>query len=59
MKIDFEDGSFIMFENFDDRINIIMCARKDNKTTTMTSSTIKKEEAQNIMNFLSDWIKKN
>ena len=59
MKINFEDGSFIIFDSANDKINIVMCAKRDNKTTTMTSSTLKKEEVKDIMIFLSEWIKKS
>ncbi len=59
MKIDFEDGSFISLEILKDDINIIMCAKKDSRTTTMTSSVISKEQIKDIVLFLSDWLNKN
>ena len=57
MKINFEDGSFIELEELQDKIRIIMCAKKDVRTTTMSSSVINVEQIKEIMTFLEKYIK--
>jgi len=57
IKVDFEDGSFILLEPKDEyKINVIMCGRKDTNTVTMSSSSLDKEQAEKIAGFLRDWL---
>lgn len=63
MKISFEDGSFISFlENPSDNtklITVIMCGLKsDGKSLTMSSSELTREQSQEIIDFLTETLKK-
>ena len=57
-KIDFEDGSFILFEAREDesKINVVMCGRKDFNSVTMSASSIDMDQAKIIQEFLQKWI---
>ena len=57
VKLDFEDGSFILLESKnEDEINVIMCGRKNANEVTMSSSSLNKDQAEKIYNFLEKWI---
>jgi len=56
VKIDFEDGSFILLEAVDEnKVNVIMCGRKDANSVTMSSSSLNLEQVEKIVDFLGDW----
>ena len=58
IKIDFEDKSFILFEDIDkESIRITMCGKKDFNSTIMSSSVINKKQAKEVYDFLTEWIK--
>jgi len=59
VKVDFKDGSFLLFESTEDKkVNVIMCGRKDANSVTMSSSFIDKDQVNEIMGFLNDWLRK-
>ena len=58
IKINFDDGSFILLELVDDnKTNVIMCGRKNSNSVVMSSSNIDKEQAKEIVDFLNNWVK--
>ena len=58
IKINFNDGSFILLELVDDnKTNVIMCGRKNSNSVVMSSSNIDKEQAKEIIDFLNNWVK--
>lgn len=60
IKIDFDDGSFLLLETNDDiqKINIVMCGRKNSNSVVMSSSNIDKNEARDVVNFINNWLNK-
>jgi len=54
MQIDFEDGSFIMFE-YDEKkhLDIIMCGKKDENKVVMSSSSLTKEQVKLVADFFN------
>ena len=56
IKINFEDGSFILLEAVsENKINVIMCGRKDSNSVTMSSSSLDLKQVEKIVDFLSEW----
>lgn len=56
VKIDFEDGSFILLEAVDEKkINVIMCGRKDTNSVTMSSSSLDLKQVEKVLDFLNEW----
>ncbi len=57
VKIDFEDGSFILLDSKDEyNIEDVMCGRKNVNSVTMSSSSLNKEQAEKIYGFLTNWL---
>ena len=61
MKVEFEDGSFIMLDitNDPNKLNLIMCGLKDERNLTMSSSKLTREQVEMIVKFLGDWLSKS
>lgn len=58
MKIEFEDGSFIMLDMTNDpnKLNFIMCGLKDQRSLTMSSSKLSREQVEAVVKFLESWL---
>lgn len=61
MKVMFEDGSFIMFDETGDtdKLNFIMCGLKDERSLTMSSSKLNREQVKMIVKFLESWLQQS
>jgi hypothetical protein len=57
VKINFNDGSFLLLEQKnDEKLNITMCGRKNINSVVMSSSDIDKKQAIEIVNFINIWL---
>ena len=57
MRIDFEDGSFIALMPDKDKVTFVTCGRKSRNETVMSSSDITREQAEDMVKFLTEWLK--
>lgn len=60
MQITFKDGSFIAINNSDinpDKLNIIVCGMKSLREVTMSSLELSEDQAKEMCDFLSKWLK--
>lgn len=60
MKITFEeDGSFLGLETLkDDRVRLVLCAKRDFNKTTMSAIDLEEPELLEILSFLLKWQEK-
>lgn len=58
VKIDFEDGSFLLLEARNDgqKISVIMCGKKNSNSVVMSSSNIDKAQARDMVDFINKWL---
>lgn len=58
MKISFEDNSYIEFIANENNLCISMCGKKEDGSTTHSSSFITKNDCVNLFKFLLPWLEK-
>lgn len=61
MQITFKDGSFIALNSDVNpgKISVIVCGMKNPKEVTMSTLELDEEQAQEMQEFLSKWLKDN
>jgi len=58
MKITFEeDGSFLEILPAEDKLTLVLCAKKSYKESIMSSVDLSPEQISKLISFLSDWKK--
>lgn len=58
IKFEFDDKSFLQFDESSGKINIVMCAKRNHKSVVMSSYTLDTEQIKKIVEFLNSVLRK-
>lgn len=58
VKFEFDDKSFLQFDEVAGKINIVMCGKRDHKSVVMSSYMLDKSQVEKIIEFFNNFVGK-